>query len=177
MYVHLKKRIKKGEKKNFFLQIYFRYTKLIWILYIRISANKAIYCVQWKGFSPVSLSRIHLRYSSDCCDAEKNVCVFILVLTNFSWNSMLNLVPLIIVFVFRIHFFFFLSRVVTASCTNALGMESGAIADFQITASSAHDPGNVGASKARWVVLYFIRIFFICWTSACKVSTQFTNYE
>ncbi|XP_055299396.1 discoidin domain-containing receptor 2-like, partial [Sitodiplosis mosellana] len=36
-----------------------------------------------------------------------------------------------------------------ASCTNALGMESGAIADFQITASSAHDPGNVGPQHAR----------------------------
>jgi len=28
-------------------------------------------------------------------------------------------------------------------------MESGAIADFQITASSAHDVGNVGPQHAR----------------------------
>lgn len=35
------------------------------------------------------------------------------------------------------------------TCKSALGMESGAIADFQITASSAHDPGNVGPQHAR----------------------------
>lgn len=29
-------------------------------------------------------------------------------------------------------------------------MESGAIADFQITASSAHDIGNVGPQHARY---------------------------
>lgn len=37
------------------------------------------------------------------------------------------------------------------TCKQALGMESGAIADFQITASSAHDMGNVGPQHARWV--------------------------
>ncbi|XP_055709689.1 discoidin domain-containing receptor 2 [Phlebotomus papatasi] len=36
-----------------------------------------------------------------------------------------------------------------AKCKNPLGMESGAIADFQITASSAHDIGNVGPQHAR----------------------------
>ncbi|XP_055850149.1 discoidin domain-containing receptor 2-like isoform X2 [Episyrphus balteatus] len=36
-----------------------------------------------------------------------------------------------------------------ATCKNPLGMESGAIADFQITASSAHDMGNVGPQHAR----------------------------
>lgn len=35
------------------------------------------------------------------------------------------------------------------TCKSALGMESGAIADFQISASSAHDPGNVGPQHAR----------------------------
>ncbi|XP_034472140.1 discoidin domain-containing receptor 2 [Drosophila innubila] len=35
------------------------------------------------------------------------------------------------------------------TCKQALGMESGAIADFQITASSAHDMGNVGPQHAR----------------------------
>ncbi|KAL9926557.1 discoidin domain-containing receptor 2 [Glossina fuscipes fuscipes] len=34
-------------------------------------------------------------------------------------------------------------------CKHSLGMESGAIADFQITASSAHDVGNVGPQHAR----------------------------
>lgn len=38
-------------------------------------------------------------------------------------------------------------------------MESGAIADFQITGSSAHDIGNVGPQHAR-LVEYFISIFF-----------------
>lgn len=37
----------------------------------------------------------------------------------------------------------------SAKCKNPLGMESGAIADFQITASSAHDIGNVGPQHAR----------------------------
>lgn len=37
----------------------------------------------------------------------------------------------------------------TAKCKNALGMESGAIMDSQITASSAHDVGNVGPQHAR----------------------------
>ncbi|XP_055387519.1 discoidin domain-containing receptor tyrosine kinase B-like isoform X2 [Condylostylus longicornis] len=36
-----------------------------------------------------------------------------------------------------------------ATCNNPLGMESGSIADFQITASSAHDMGNVGPQHAR----------------------------
>lgn len=36
-------------------------------------------------------------------------------------------------------------------CKTALGMESGAIADFQITASTAHDMGNVGPQHARYV--------------------------
>ncbi|XP_017079537.2 LOW QUALITY PROTEIN: discoidin domain-containing receptor tyrosine kinase B [Drosophila eugracilis] len=35
------------------------------------------------------------------------------------------------------------------TCKEALGMESGAIADFQITVSSAHDMGNVGPQHAR----------------------------
>ncbi|XP_030377793.1 discoidin domain-containing receptor 2 [Scaptodrosophila lebanonensis] len=35
------------------------------------------------------------------------------------------------------------------TCKQALGMESGAIADSQITASSAHDMGNVGPQHAR----------------------------
>ncbi|XP_055903632.1 discoidin domain-containing receptor 2-like [Eupeodes corollae] len=35
------------------------------------------------------------------------------------------------------------------TCKNPLGMESGSIADFQITASSAHDMGNVGPQHAR----------------------------
>lgn len=34
-------------------------------------------------------------------------------------------------------------------------MESGAIADFQITASSAHDMGNVGPQHGRYVLLSF----------------------
>lgn len=36
-------------------------------------------------------------------------------------------------------------------CTHPLGMESGNITDKQITASSAHDIGNVGPQHARWV--------------------------
>lgn len=36
------------------------------------------------------------------------------------------------------------------NCKSPLGMESGAIADFQITASSAHDIGNVGPQHARY---------------------------
>ena len=36
-----------------------------------------------------------------------------------------------------------------AKCKTSLGMESGTIADFQITASSAHDMGNVGPQHAR----------------------------
>ncbi|KNC30973.1 hypothetical protein FF38_12020 [Lucilia cuprina] len=39
--------------------------------------------------------------------------------------------------------------VVFAQCKHPLGMESGAIADFQITASTAHDMGNVGPQHAR----------------------------
>ncbi|BFF93401.1 discoidin domain-containing receptor 2 [Drosophila madeirensis] len=35
------------------------------------------------------------------------------------------------------------------TCKQPLGMESGAIADFQISASSAHDMGNVGPQHAR----------------------------
>ncbi|XP_053960204.1 uncharacterized protein LOC128864528 [Anastrepha ludens] len=35
------------------------------------------------------------------------------------------------------------------TCKQPLGMESGAIADTQITASSAHDMGNVGPQHAR----------------------------
>ncbi|XP_043064688.1 uncharacterized protein LOC122320566 [Drosophila ficusphila] len=35
------------------------------------------------------------------------------------------------------------------TCRTALGMESGAIGDSQITASSAHDLGNVGPQHAR----------------------------
>jgi len=38
---------------------------------------------------------------------------------------------------------------ILGTCKQALGMESGAIADFQITASSAHDMGNVGPQHAR----------------------------
>lgn len=34
-------------------------------------------------------------------------------------------------------------------CTHPLGMESGNITDKQITASSAHDIGNVGPQHAR----------------------------
>lgn len=34
-------------------------------------------------------------------------------------------------------------------CNYALGLESGAVADFQISASSAHDMGNVGPQHAR----------------------------
>jgi hypothetical protein len=42
-------------------------------------------------------------------------------------------------------------------------MESGAIADFQITASSAHDIGNVGPQHARYVcLLKKIFIYFNC---------------
>lgn len=40
---------------------------------------------------------------------------------------------------------------ITAKCKTALGMESGAILDSQITASSAHDIGNVGPQHARYV--------------------------
>lgn len=36
------------------------------------------------------------------------------------------------------------------NCNSPLGMESGDIADFQITASSAHDIGNVGPQHARY---------------------------
>lgn len=39
------------------------------------------------------------------------------------------------------------------NCKSPLGMESGAIADFQITASSAHDIGNVGPQHARYIFL------------------------
>uniref|UniRef100_A0A1I8PJ44 F5/8 type C domain-containing protein n=1 Tax=Stomoxys calcitrans TaxID=35570 RepID=A0A1I8PJ44_STOCA len=35
-----------------------------------------------------------------------------------------------------------------AQCKHPLGMESGAIADFQISASTAHDMGNVGPQHA-----------------------------
>lgn len=38
------------------------------------------------------------------------------------------------------------------NCKNPLGMESGAIADFQITGSSAHDIGNVGPQHARFAI-------------------------
>lgn len=38
-------------------------------------------------------------------------------------------------------------------------MESGAIADFQITASSAHDVGNVGPQHARYGYFNILRIF------------------
>lgn len=48
-----------------------------------------------------------------------------------------------------ITFFSFPFFYISAKCKNALGMESGAIADFQITASSAHDIGNVGPQHAR----------------------------
>lgn len=43
------------------------------------------------------------------------------------------------------------------NCKSPLGMESGAIADFQITASSAHDIGNVGPQHARYV--YYICVY------------------
>nr|ABE73297.1 IP08577p [Drosophila melanogaster] len=42
-----------------------------------------------------------------------------------------------------------LAEMPIGTCKQALGMESGAIADFQITASSAHDMGNVGPQHAR----------------------------
>ncbi|KAH8334618.1 hypothetical protein KR059_012409 [Drosophila kikkawai] len=41
------------------------------------------------------------------------------------------------------------SQLEIGTCKQPLGMESGAIADFQITASSAHDMGNVGPQHAR----------------------------
>lgn len=44
------------------------------------------------------------------------------------------------------------SSFITAKCKSALGMESGALLDSQITASSAHDIGNVGPQHARYVV-------------------------
>jgi hypothetical protein len=37
-------------------------------------------------------------------------------------------------------------------------MESGAIADSQISASSAHDIGNVGPQHARYDILSFKKI-------------------
>jgi discoidin domain receptor family protein 2 len=40
---------------------------------------------------------------------------------------------------------------IAAKCKNALGMESYDIKDSQITASSAHDIGNVGPQHARYV--------------------------
>lgn len=44
-----------------------------------------------------------------------------------------------------------------ATCNVPLGMESGAITDAQITASSAHDTGFVGPQHARWVAeIWFI---------------------
>lgn len=46
--------------------------------------------------------------------------------------------------------FRFSSRFFPAKCKNALGMETGAIADSQISASSAHDIGNVGPQHARY---------------------------
>lgn len=46
-------------------------------------------------------------------------------------------------------FLFSLILFIIAKCKNALGMESGAITDSQITASSAHDIGNVGPQHAR----------------------------
>jgi hypothetical protein len=45
---------------------------------------------------------------------------------------------------------------VTEKCKSSLGMESGAIADFQITASSAHDIGNVGPQHARYVLIIYL---------------------
>jgi hypothetical protein len=48
---------------------------------------------------------------------------------------------------------FFSFPLVTEKCKSSLGMESGAIADFQITASSAHDIGNVGPQHARYVII------------------------
>lgn len=57
---------------------------------------------------------------------------------------------------YKIHIFhiiifsvLFLSLYCVAQCKHPLGMESGAIADFQITASTAHDMGNVGPQHAR----------------------------
>lgn len=52
--------------------------------------------------------------------------------------------------IFQIQFPFFFSFLSSAgTCTNPLGMESGAIADFQVTASSSHDVGNTGPQHAR----------------------------
>lgn len=42
------------------------------------------------------------------------------------------------------------SYLISAKCKSALGMESGAIMDSQISASSAHDFGNVGPQHARY---------------------------
>lgn len=49
----------------------------------------------------------------------------------------------------------------TAKCKSTLGMESGAIADFQITASSAHDIGNVGPQHARYGQNYIYKIYYM----------------
>ena len=62
--------------------------------------------------------------------------------------------------VFQFHLtniFFSLVYLFTAKCKSTLGMESGAIADFQITASSAHDIGNVGPQHARYGLKYNIQ--------------------
>lgn len=48
-----------------------------------------------------------------------------------------------------------------AKCKTALGMESLAIADFQITASTAHDMGNVGPQHARYVTISLLDYFGI----------------
>lgn len=56
-------------------------------------------------------------------------------------------------------------------------MESGAIADAQISASSAHDIGNVGPQHARYDValnIYYLLLFplFTYFTSEHRKSSE-----
>lgn len=105
------------------------------------------------------------------CNKNKtkmNFMQFICVLTNFSCSPILfgsftqftiqNIwITIFYVYLILLLFFFFCSLcLLTGTCNAALGMESGAIADFQITASSAHDPGNVGPQHARYVFLVWV---------------------
>lgn len=44
----------------------------------------------------------------------------------------------------------------TEECGGALGMESGAIKDEQINASSSHSAVSVGPHIARWVIPSYV---------------------
>lgn len=109
--------------------------------------------------------------------ATKFLCNLFGVLTNFSclahslwfrWSTY-KIPNNNIFYVYLIHFFSLsLLYSYTGTCNSPLGMESGAIADFQITASSAHDPGNVGPQHARYG---FFKIIY-CTFFGCRFNFQ-----